>query len=257
MDERLKISTHTKVKKLNFLRLATIALTAMLIATPAKAQQMVWGTATNTSAAGDVATNGTYFDAALLQDPTPVPSMAGTTGNGGKPLTVNGVVFNIIAHGNVATDSCGDITLTSNRNPLTAGAVNSDYDTLLTDNEYAQNTTQTIKLSNLTIGNTYQVQVWSVAVGGGAFVTDLNGSNTVALNANPGQFAIGTFTATATTFSFTAVNDAASVNKVNILNAISVFDEGAKPAAPPAKQPTAEPGTATAPEHPASGSSPQ
>ena len=220
------------MKNRSFFSIAAVAFTAILIATPANAQ-ILWGTVSNVSTDTDVATNGTYFDAALFQDGA----------NSGNPVTVNGVVFNIIAHGN-ALDSDhfapgsvnppagytgGYITLSSSRNPFvggTAPGASSAYDTLLSAAEYGQNQTQTIKLSNLTVGDTYQVEIWSSAIGKGGYITDLSGTNSVALNANTGQFVIGTFTADATTFSFTSNFDASSANKVNMLNAISVFDEG-------------------------------
>lgn len=206
------------MKNLSFLSLALVATSAILITTPAKAQ-ILWGAVQNVSTDTDVATNGTYFDAALLQDGA----------DGGNPLTVNGVVFNIISHGNIGHDASGDITLTSSRNPFVGGnapGASSAYDILLNAAEYGQNQTQTIQLKNLTIGDTYQVEIWSAAIGKGAFVTDLSGTNSVALSANTGQFVIGTFTADATSFSFTSINDASSVNKVDMLNAVSIFDEG-------------------------------
>lgn len=212
------------MKTQNFLSLAAIALTAMLISTPAKGQ-IVWGSAATIASDSDVATNGTYFDAALLQDGA----------NSGAPLTVNGVVFNIIPHGNVASDPSGDISLNSSRNPFSGGdspSGTSAYNTLVSEPEYGQNNSQTLTLNNLTIGDTYQVEVWSAAIGSSAFVTDLSGTNSPSLNAKTGQFVIGTFTATASTFSFTASNDATSVNGVNMLNAISVFNEGEQETVP-------------------------
>jgi hypothetical protein len=74
----------------------------------------------------------------------------------------------------------------------------------------------------LTIGNTYQVEVWSADITQGAFITDLSGSNSVSLNPNIGQYAVGTFTATATTLQFNAQGDGTST--ISMLNAISVRD---------------------------------
>ena len=178
--------------------------------------QIQWGAATNVATDTDVATNGTYVDAALTQDGA----------NGGLALTVNGVVFSIIAHGNVNVgDPSGDITLSSSRNPLTGGnspSGSANYNKLVSSTEYGQNNSQTVTLKNLTIGQNYQVQVWSAAIGKGNYLTNVTSGNVVTLSANTGQYSIGSFTAAATSLSFTAPNNAGSVNGVNMLNAVSL-----------------------------------
>ena len=177
-----------------------------------------WGAPTNITTDSDVLANGTYFDAALA------PAGA----NGGSPLTVNGVAFNIIANGNVnVVDPSGDITLTSTRNPFTGGnspSGSAAYNTLVAHTEYAQNATQTVTLNHLTVGHTYQIQVWSAAIAGANYLTNMNAANTVTLSAKTGQYTVGTFTAASNALAFTATNNASSVNGVSMINAISIRD---------------------------------
>ena len=182
--------------------------------------QITWGAATNIAGDSNVATNGTYVDAAVTNN----------TVNGGTPVTVNGTAFNIIASGNLnASDPSGIITLTSSRNLFTGGnspSGGANYNLMVSKSEYGQNGSQTVTLHSLTIGEKYQLQVWSAAIGQGAYLTDLSGANNVTLNANTGQFVTGTFTASAATLSFTATNNAASVNGVHLLNAVALRDLG-------------------------------
>lgn len=177
---------------------------------------ITWGTPQNISSDSDVLTNGTYFDAALT------PQGA----NGGSPLTVNGVAFNIIANGNVnCLDPSGDIELSSRRNPYSGGnspSGSAAYNTLVAHTEYGQNDSQTVTLNNLTVGDTYQVQVWSASIGVGSYVTDVVSGNTAVLNDTTGQFVTGTFTAAATSLTFTTPNDPSSTSGVEMLNAVSV-----------------------------------
>ena len=180
--------------------------------------QIQWGAATNVITDSDVQTNGTYFDAAL----TPPGA------NGGSPLTVNGVAFNIIANGNVnVSDPSGDITLSSNRDPYTGGdspSGSADYNILVGNTEYTQNASQTVTLNHLTVGHTYQIQLWSSAIETGDYLTNVTSANTVTLNANTGQYTVGTFTAASTALTFTAANNASSTNGVSMINAISIRD---------------------------------
>lgn len=217
------------MKKQTYFSVALIALTAILVSTTPTHAQILWGSATNISTDTDVLTNGTYFDAALLD--TNVALGAGVAGSAGVSnfLTVNGVSFNTIGGQNVGSDPTGDIAMNSGRNPFTGSnspSGSAAYNTLVTHTQYTQNAAQTVTLHNLTIGDTYQVEVWSSAKGSPAFITDLSGTNSVSLKASTGQYAVGTFTATASSFVITATNDPTSVNGVDMLNAISVFDQG-------------------------------
>ncbi len=201
---------------------ALITLAAILVSTIPTQAQILWGSPQDVSNDSNVLTTGTYVDAALLQ--------AGA--NGGNPLTVNGVAFNIIANGTSdVTDSSGDIELTSPRNAA-AGVDSPDptasaaYNSLLTSPEYSIGSVQTLTLNNLTVGDTYQVEVWSATGRAGTFITDFSGVTPVALNSNTEQYAVGTFIATDSTFSFTATAGAGSQASASIFNAVSVFNEG-------------------------------
>jgi hypothetical protein len=217
------------MKKQTYFSVATIALTAILVSTTPTHAQILWGSAKNVITDTDVLTNGTYFDADVLD--TNVAFGVGATGSAGLSdfLTINGVAFNTIGGQNVGADPSGDISINSGRNPFTGAnspSGSAAYNTLIGHEEYAQNGPQTITLNHLTIGDTYQIQVWSAALGDPAFVTDLSGLNTVSLTASTGQYAVGTFLATTATLAFTATNDATSINGVDMLNAVSVFNEG-------------------------------
>jgi len=210
------------VKPQTYFSGALITLAAILVSAIPTQAQILWDSPQNVSNDSNVLTTGTYFDAALL--------LAGA--NGGNPLTVNGVAFNIIANGTTdVTDSSGDIELTSQRNPaagvgspdLTATAA---YNTLLTSPVYSIGPVQTLTLNNLTVGDTYQVEVWSATGRTGSFLTDFSGSSPVTLNSNTEQYAVGTFIATGSTFSFTASAGVGSQADASIFNAVSVFEEG-------------------------------
>ena len=183
-----------------------------------------WGTATNITTDTDVATNGTYVDAALLD--TEANLGASSLNNF---LTVNGVSFNIVANGTSdATDPSGDIELTSSRTVTSAGgdspSGSAAYNTLVTHLEYASGTTtQTVTLNNLTVGHTYQVQIWSAYISGGTRPLDLSGTDgtdSITLEPGTGQFSIGTFTASATSLTFTATPTGTD----GMLNAVSLRD---------------------------------
>ncbi len=211
-----------KVKSQTYLGVVLVTLAAIWVSTLPSQAQIIWGTAQNVSNDSNVLTDGTYFDAALL--------LAGA--NGGSPLTVNSVVFNLIASGTTnVTDPSGDIELTSQRNAA-AGVDSPDptataaYNTLLTSPVYSIGAVQTLTLNHLTVGDTYQVEVWSATGRTGSFLTDFSGSTPVTLNSNTEQYAVGTFVANATTFSFTANAGTGSQANASIFNAASVFDEG-------------------------------
>jgi hypothetical protein len=216
------------MKKQTYLSMAMMALTAILIsATPAHAQ-ILWGSAINVVGDSDVLANGTYFDAALFANNFTLGAGGSNSPGVNNFLTVNGVSFNTVGGQNVGSDLSGDVTLNSSRNPFTGAnslSGGTSYNTLIVNGEYSQNLAQTVTLSNLTVGDTYQVEVWSAAIGQPAFVTDLSGTNTVSLSATKGQYAVGTFVAGATgTLTFNASNDSTSVNGVDMLNAISIRD---------------------------------
>ena len=106
------------------------------------------------------------------------------------------------------------------------------YNQLVSPTQFCDNShVQTVTLNNLTVGQTYQVQIWSAYVNGGNRGTELSGSHgtaSVTLNAGPGQYAVGTFTASATSQTITATPAASNTlagtgwSAGAYLNAISV-----------------------------------
>jgi hypothetical protein len=217
------------MKKQTCFSVPAIALTAILMSIIPTHAQIVWSSAQNVATDSDVKTNGTYFDAALL--------LSGA--NAGNALTVNGVVFNLIASGTSdALDPSGDIELTSQRNAA-AGVGSSNlsataaYNTLLESPVYAIGAAQILTLNNLVVGDTYQVEVWSSTGRTGSFITDFSGTTPVSLNSNTQQYAVGTFVASSDTLSFDATAGAGSQASASIFNAVSVFNESESQGAVP------------------------
>ena len=162
----------------------------------ASADVVTWGAAQNTSAPGDVSTNGRLVEAINLVGSSLVP---GST-------TVNGVFFT------------NDDTLLSEASTddfLAEDATGDDaYDALIGSLDYGGGPSTSIEVGsgNLIVGARYEIQLWYTDLRGLAAnfamtYGDGNG-NTVTLDANTGgfgQFALGTFTADATTQTLTLV----------------------------------------------------
>lgn len=209
-----------------------LASVLALLSIPAHAQILInWGTATNISTDTDVATNGAAFDAATFS--------TGAT-------TVNGVTFNPL-NVNIGTshvtDASGDISVqytggVISPTPYTGGSTN--YNHILNSASYSFNGpfspgpppagNAVITLSNLTAGDTYQVEAWAIDLNGGDVNTTsalLSGaSGGVTLAPPTGQYVIGTFTATGTnSISFTD----GTTKTYAILNDISIRDISAVP----------------------------
>ena len=175
---------------------------------------ITWGPATNITGDADVATTGTLFGALNIGFGTPPPP--------GVPLSVNGVPFAPVGLAGSSTTS-GNFTFTTS--PTFAGSnfdisggspyanLSSAYQTLLqsfggTMNPGGQPFTLTI--GGLTVGHKYDFEWWSNDSSADDFgffgATEATAGNSVTLVSNThgvegalGQFAIGTFTADATT----------------------------------------------------------
>jgi hypothetical protein len=157
------------------------------------AATVVWGAAQNITGDSDVANNGTFNRAYIFGD---------------IPWTVNGVDFTAFT-GNASGDTMSfpnqDPGFGSDGNPYRA--LSTAYQNLLYYGAWAYpSDTATITLNNLTIGYTYQVQIFandsrtdgygrSMALTGSSTVLDYNTAEAVG---GVGQFAIGTFTANST-----------------------------------------------------------
>ena len=194
---------------------------------------VVWGANATVSGDADVFTNGVFQYAY---------NWTGTN------ATVNGVMFTGTTSANP-----GNVSLTgvgSNYRGYASGStpfsnLSTTYRSILVGGEYnAGADTATVMLNNLTAGETYAVQVWvSDPRGGGTIgrTETFSSSNTVTLayNVPPatggvGQYAIGVFTATSAsqTFSMTVTNSSGST-QINALLVSDVTATGYQPANPP------------------------
>ena len=174
-----------------------------------QAAPIAWVGPTGITGDTNLLTNGTYLDA-LIPD------------TGATALTVDGETFNAASSqgGNAYGD--GVITFTGNglhdygyagSFPLNGNA-SMDFATLMDDGgvfQFGGNGSGTVTISGLTVGASYQVQVFNYAPGiGDLGLTTLSGSPPVTLAVRVfdggtntySQFATGTFTAEAGTESF-------------------------------------------------------
>jgi len=181
------------------------------------AAPITWGSATTISGDGDVSTTGTLLYAYNFGP----SSVAGTTVNGvtfapfalpdltgpGIPVTVGGVSIS-----ESPGDLIGNLIFSGSLAPFTN--LSSSYRNLLTYGATGgADETVTLQLGGLTPGHTYDFQWWSNDSSGNSPLwhdTVATATNSVTLlgNADPtdgsvGQFAIGRFTADATTLSIT------------------------------------------------------
>ncbi len=211
-------SNHCK----QILPLLASALAMALLPFGVSAANITWNTPVTVVGDTDATTNG-----ALLY----------AYDESGAAATVNSVSF---AAGNSTTSLGGNVTISG----ISAGTygsfgasgtpwnnLSSSYQTVLTGAAYGGTGAGTITLNNLVVGHNYVVQFWvddSRTAGNGRNETNSSG-NTVVLSYNStgaaggvGQYTIGTFTASATTQSFTlqANSNAGSTQ----INAIQVRD---------------------------------
>jgi lysophospholipase L1-like esterase len=186
-------------------------------------QTVAWGSATGITGDANLLTNGAYFDA--LMPNTSISSAS----------KVDGVTFNVAASLGNGTFGDGKISFTgSGLNnyswpgsfPVSVSA-SSAFATLMDDGGIFQNGgsgTGTVTISGLTLGRSYEVQVFNYAADGDAGLTTLSGTSPVTLSNLPGpngngQFATGIFMASGSTevFNWTGAGSAYTV-----LGAISV-----------------------------------
>jgi hypothetical protein len=190
--------------------LFVLAVACGLVAAPAaRGAVITWGSATNVNADGDVSTTGTLINASNV-------GFLGTPSS-----TVNGVTFlpMIFTSPGASSESVtvGNATLTIPANafngvspPNSLGAapagVSPSYQKMLSSVVFA--TSMTLQFSSLVVGAQYQFQWWANEDGLASLdvITQATAGNTVTLHSDPtnavgvvGQFAIGTFTADAST----------------------------------------------------------
>ena len=204
-----------------------LAVGVWLSAATGQAAAIIWGTPATISGYADVTNAGTALYA-----------YAGTA------VTVNGVTFTATSNGttwgNVSFTSFGGYNAVFGANAAPFNTLTNGYTNLLATAAWGSGTSGTVTLNGLISGHTYSVQIWVNDSRGGYQYRYENvtstGGNTVTLyfapNSNSagavGQYAVGTFTASGTSQSF-SVNG----NAVVQINAISVRDIGSYVFTPP------------------------
>ena len=191
-NPRNKTQTMKPTMKKFFI--SVIVVTSLACLASSHAAVITCGAAQNISGDSDVATNGTFNRAYIF---------------GNVPWTVNGVAFTAFT-GNVSGDT---MSFPNQDGAFGDGALESPYRALSTEYEnllyygaWASSATESFTLNNLTIGYTYQVQIFandsrtagfgrSMALTGSSTLLDYNTTDAVG---GVGQFAIGTFTADST-----------------------------------------------------------
>jgi hypothetical protein len=189
--------------------LTAVGFACLSLVSVASAQTIDWGAATGITGDADLVTSGTYLDAFL------------TNTSQVAPITVDGITFNpalgssstsgtdgIISF-NVTSGTNNQYSFTTFSNPAASAA----FTALMKAGGVFQTGgagAGTVTISNLTLGNTYSVQVFNWADDSDAGLTTLSGSNSVTLSnlngaggvGTNGEFATGTFVATSLTETF-------------------------------------------------------
>ena len=208
-----------------------LALAAMMAASiammpgSANAAPITWGTATTIVDDLDVSTTGTFqyaYHWASGDQTVNGVTFTGTTSlsAGGGDVGLSGFDANYFA-------------FTSASNPF--ASLSTAYQATLAGSNYNSGATVTVTLNNLTVGNQYAAQVWIedarnepnsrfatlTSVSGNSVILDFNSTGA---SGELGQYSIGTFTANATTQTFTIAPSAGGSAQ---LNALQVRDLGA------------------------------
>jgi hypothetical protein len=170
------------------------AVTFLLTLAGSAHAQVSWGQTIYTlTGPSDIQTNGTFFDA------------INTTTNGGYTTTTIGdTTFNALVGG---TDGTMSLTVTGGDGNFTStygGSSSATYNYVVGHATDSSGSTVTIgsALHPLTLGDLYQVQVWGYWPNP-MYGAELNGDPSVSFPNGGGGYALGTFTATAITQTFT------------------------------------------------------
>jgi hypothetical protein len=178
---------------------------------------VLWQQAHNISGDTDVSTAGTFVSGANVAGPA---------------VTVNGVSFDTLPAGGATTDGVFSFATgepNAGYNGYGAGNapfsnLSANYQSLLSTGNFGSgNSVMTLNLNNLTVGATYQIEVWyNDSRGGNQGMTATSGSdsvhawgNTTATVGGTGQWVIGTFTAGAATKTITFQGDAGAGTLTN------------------------------------------
>lgn len=200
------------------IKLHHIAAALLGTCTASQAAIIVWGSATNiTTSSSDVSTLGTSVFAYNIGRTT--------------DYTINGVLFDGITSGfsNSGTAFGGYGSLAGSDADYGAALNSGMYFT--GNNQPAENMT----ISGLEIGQEYQIQAWfndqrSLASTGTTTLSSAGGNSVGLVSNTPGgQYALGTFTANATTQVFTiqGANTGATLNMFQVRNITAVPEPSA------------------------------
>lgn len=200
------------------IKLHHIAAILLGTCTASQAAIIVWGSATNiTTSSSDVSTLGTSFIAYNIGSTT--------------DYTINGVFFDGITSGfsNSGTAYNGYGSLAGSDADYGAALSTGMYFT--GNNQPAENMT----ISGLEIGQEYQIQAWfndqrDLAATGTTTLSSAGGNSVGLVSSTPGgQYALGTFTANATTQVFTihGANTGATLNMFQVRNITAVPEPSA------------------------------
>lgn len=222
----------------------------------AYATPITWGTAQTMAGVQDINTSGTILDAVQAENGSSAVTVA-TTNFNGAPVNINfaGSAYGAITNPGTgpdftATTPNGYITVnadgsgpTTNFGTFKPSSTNTNYNTVVSTLVYDGNTVNgigpggdpgSVVLNKLTIGHRYQVEVWSyfnVPTQNSSTIFSSSGGNSVVLVPSKGQYALGTFTAAASTesFSWGLATPGQNANKFPLLNDVVLSTMTATP----------------------------
>ena len=194
--------------------ISSLVLVAVAALTGSARAQILWTSVGTITGLSDISTDGSYFDA--LQTSTNVNFNK-------KEQTIGDTVFHVINTN--GTEADGLIAITGSNTTGFDGSFTSAppssaaYAAVLGGNAFVQNKSGTIVLSGLTFGDVYQVEVWNST----KHSTTYDAGTITPAILTGGDFALGTFTATASTHSFTFANSVGG-DTYGVIDAIAVRD---------------------------------
>lgn len=195
----------------------SVCFAASFLASPVlQAAPIIWRAPSTVAGDTDVVTAGTLAYAYTLSNTTPtVNGVAFTGSNSTTALGTNVTLAGFTGGNNTTTFGTGAVG-------TAYGNLSAGYQNLLKGADWtSSNTAATVTLKNLTVGQTYAVQLWvndsrTSGSGRNAVVTS-TGGNSVTLDYNNtettggvGQYSIGTFTADAVTQVLTITGNSSS-----------------------------------------------
>jgi hypothetical protein len=209
--------TQEKMKKSIIPALAVLTVTAF---TSHAQAQILWTASGPITGLSDIATNGSYFDA-----------IKGSTFAATSDQTIGTTTFNIINSGGTEVDGPGHISLTNlaatnggDGSFTSASPSSAAYANVLSGVSYIinGNPAGSINLSGLTSGNKYQVEVWDATSSTNSENDSALMSGVSPVELSESEFAVGTFTASGSTFSFTFSVPADHVTQYAGISAVAV-----------------------------------